>query len=225
MKRKMKRRVLSLLLGMGLLCVFSTAVYAHEIPDAGRTGSVTIEMRYDGKALDGGRLEIYRVGEVRENNGDYTFVKTAAFQSFRGTLENLQSEALAKQLKEYAKEKQIPAAGSGAAEDGRVVFDKLEPGLYLAVQTEAAQGYSLMNPFLVSVPLWQDGAYQYDITAIGKFELKKEPAPDTPPTPTPPKLPQTGQLNWPVPILTASGMILFAAGWVLRFCRRKEYDT
>lgn len=28
-------------------------------------------------------------------------------------------------------------------------------------------------------------------------------------------LPQTGQLNWPVPVLAVSGVLLFAAGWVL----------
>lgn len=35
-------------------------------------------------------------------------------------------------------------------------------------------------------------------------------------------LPQTGQLNWPVPVLAVSGMLLFAAGWVLK--RGKEQD-
>ena len=44
--------------------------------------------------------------------------------------------------------------------------------------------------------------------------------PDTPPTPpTPPagpeKLPQTGQLKWPVPVLAALGMLLLLAGSIL----------
>lgn len=33
------------------------------------------------------------------------------------------------------------------------------------------------------------------------------------------KLPQTGQLNWPVPVLTMVGLVLFITGWVL--CYRK----
>lgn len=36
--------------------------------------------------------------------------------------------------------------------------------------------------------------------------------------PTGPKLPQTGQLWWPVPFLALSGMVLFLMGWI----RRKE---
>lgn len=38
----------------------------------------------------------------------------------------------------------------------------------------------------------------------------------------PPKLPQTGQLNWPVPILLSCGGLLFILGCVLCFGRRKD---
>ena len=39
-------------------------------------------------------------------------------------------------------------------------------------------------------------------------------------------LPQTGQLNWPVPVLTVAGLGLFLAGWLLRFGRQgKHHDA
>lgn len=37
-----------------------------------------------------------------------------------------------------------------------------------------------------------------------------------------PKLVQTGQLNWPIPILAGSGVALFAIGWGLVFLKRKN---
>jgi len=37
----------------------------------------------------------------------------------------------------------------------------------------------------------------------------------------PQKLPQTGQLTWPIPVLTVAGMVLFALGWWLCFDNRK----
>lgn len=37
-----------------------------------------------------------------------------------------------------------------------------------------------------------------------------------------PRLPQTGQLWWPVPILAGAGMLVFAAGWLMR---RKEHEN
>ena len=33
---------------------------------------------------------------------------------------------------------------------------------------------------------------------------------------------QTGQLNWPVPVLACSGVLLFAAGWVLNRQGKKK---
>lgn len=46
--------------------------------------------------------------------------------------------------------------------------------------------------------------------------------PVSPENPDKPVLPQTGQLNWPVPVLACSGVLLFAAGWVLNRQGKKE---
>ncbi len=40
-------------------------------------------------------------------------------------------------------------------------------------------------------------------------------APGHPDNPVMSSLPQTGQLNWPVPVLAVSGVVLFAFGWAL----------
>lgn len=37
-----------------------------------------------------------------------------------------------------------------------------------------------------------------------------------------PKLVQTGQLNWPIPVLAGCGLLLFAVGWALVFLKRKK---
>lgn len=37
-------------------------------------------------------------------------------------------------------------------------------------------------------------------------------------------LPYTGQLWWPVPVLSAAGMVIFAVGWVMNICKRKRYE-
>ena len=46
--------------------------------------------------------------------------------------------------------------------------------------------------------------------------------PVSPGRPDNPVLPQTGQLNWPIPVLACSGVLLFAAGWVLNKKGKKE---
>lgn len=85
--------------------------------------------------------------------------------------------------------------------DGEIAFTGLELGLYLLVQHKAAKGYETAAPFLVSVPMEEDGVLRYDVDASPKVELEKKPEPTstTPPAPTDPRLPYTGQLNWPVP--------------------------
>ena len=47
--------------------------------------------------------------------------------------------------------------------------------------------------------------------------------PVSPSNPDKPVLPQTGQLNWPVPVLACSGVLLFAVGWVLNRQGKKEH--
>lgn len=37
-----------------------------------------------------------------------------------------------------------------------------------------------------------------------------------------PKLPQTGQMNWPIPVMTVSGLALFLLGWFLCFGRKRD---
>ena len=52
--------------------------------------------------------------------------------------------------------------------------------------------------------------------------MKEPNTPDTPDTPTEPVkpkdpvLPQTGQLNWPVPVMCISGLMLISIGILLR---------
>ena len=49
-----------------------------------------------------------------------------------------------------------------------------------------------------------------------------DPTEPTEPEPEDPELPKTGQLNWPVPILTILGLSFFTAGWILCFHRRRD---
>ena len=63
-----------------------------------------------------------------------------------------------------------------------------------------------------------NGRYVCDVDILPKSEPEKLPPPTSPSTPckpTAPKLPQTGQLTWPVPVLTAVGLLL-VIGFLLR---------
>lgn len=224
MKRFLHKLILPLLL-LVLLCLSVVPSWAHEVPDLKKTGSITLTLQYNGKPLSGGSFALYRVGTVTEKDGDYSFITAGTgFSAFSGSLDKLDA-ALAQKLKDYADSQKLQPVASAKNSGGKAVFSKVTPGLYLVVQTQRCTGYELLSPFLVSVPMNEDGHYRYDIDAAGKF--KPTPKPDTPDKPNTPgsHLPQTGQLNWPVPVLAGAGLVLFALGWRLCFGQRKRHET
>lgn len=227
MKRFLHKFILPLL-SLVLLCAAAVVPsWAHEVPDLKKNGSITLALQYVDRALSGGSFALYRVGTVTEKDGDYSFATDGTgFSAFSGSLDKLDA-ALAQKLKDYADSQKIQSVANAKNSDGKVVFSKVTPGLYLVVQTQRCTGYELLSPFLVSVPMNENGHYRYDIDAAGKF--KPTPKPDTPNTPNKPdkpgsRLPQTGQMNWPVPVLAGAGLVLFALGWWLCFGQRKRHE-
>ena len=50
-------------------------------------------------------------------------------------------------------------------------------------------------------------------------------ATEPPPTePGEPDLPQTGQLNWPIPLMAVAGLGFFVVGWTLCFGKKREHN-
>ena len=131
--------------------------------------------------------------------------------------------------------------------NGDLTLRGLEPALYLVLRTGTAPGNERyhMDPLLVSVPLPEDSRLTWAVTITPKFAGEgpaETPAPPAaPPSPAPgaspaptaaptsapqptaapgPTLPQTGQLNWPIPLLLVAGAALFMLGLALR--RKQE---
>lgn len=214
----MKKRIFSLLTAVLMISCLCGTVCAQEVPDLTRNGSLTITMSLNGAPLDSGSLTVCKIGDIVETNGNYSFQPVSQLTAYDISLENLEDPSLASLLTELAAEEDLPAISREITE-GAAFFEELAPGLYVVMQEAAAKGFAPINPFLISVPNFQDGVYQYEVTADPK--VPPEPAPEettkpTQPEPTDPELPNTGQLNWPVPVLAVSGLALFLVGWYLR---------
>ena len=292
MKQKSLRRrfaallLMLCLLAAGALPVLATSANIRLMDASGNPATGTIRVAlYDSakdKALSGGQLTLYRVAEVKRKNGDLSFEYCGDFYGCGIALGDLTDSTLADQLLEY-----MPQGARGTTKtvdaDGNAAFEDLELGLYLIVQSKASNGYAPIKPFLVSLPMAENGKWNYEVDAspkVGGYTPVNPDTPPVPPTPVPDKpgtpeqpteptnpdtpknpdgpdspvspgspdspvapgnpdnpvapgnpdnpalaghpdgavmsgLPQTGQLNWPVPVLAVSGVLLFAAGWVL----------
>ena len=255
--KSIRKRLAAVLAALTLLVWCAAPAFALEVVDLSRTGSIKVSL-YDSEtseAVGGGTLTLYRVAKVKKDNANLSFVYTNGFEDCGVELGDLSEGELAGRLAEKiaatAESTTVEISDLGVAE-----FGDLEVGLYLVVQTTAAENYNVINPFLVSVPIQENGSYVYDVDALPKVgtAAKKTPEPpdkpdeenpNTPAAPGPDNpdgwvlgahgekiylnpeapspdnpngyvmgahgLPQTGQLNWPIPVLAVTGAVLVAA--------------
>ncbi len=226
----MRKKIAVTLMVLALL--FGAAGHAHatESLDLERKCSLTLTMQWEGEKLSGGSLTICRVGQAVFADGAWTFLPIPELEESGVSLDHLNDTQLPNQLRQLAQEKQIPAHSS-PIQDGKAVFPDLTAGLYLVTQEDAGEGFSPISPFLISLPRWENEAYVYDLVAQPKVApepLPTEPSQPTEPTeptePPGPELPQTGMLNWPVPVMAAAGLTLFALGWYLRYGKKMRHE-
>lgn len=222
------RKWMSLLTALTLLLAAAMPVFAHEVPDPEQPGSITFALEWEGEPLDSGSLTIYRVGDIAQDDGNYSFTPVEALQNADISLEQPNDPALAQRLAELARELALEGV-TVPITDGKAVFDQVLPGLYVVCQDAetASDGFAPLAPFTISLPQWVDEGYVYEISARPKVGLEAaptEPSEPTEPTePDDPDLPYTGQLEWPIPVMAVCGLALFMMGWFLCFRKRDSH--
>ena len=66
--------------------VLGVRAQAHDVPDLSRKGSVTVTVRMGETPVAGGSLTLYRVGDIAEDDGNYSFALTEAFAASGASL-------------------------------------------------------------------------------------------------------------------------------------------
>ena len=221
------KKIAVFILSAVLLLGLSLTVYAAEAPDLSKKGSLTLTMVWDAEPLNSGSLTLYRIGNIENKENTYSFALLPQLQDSQLSLENLKDTALPQKLADLALQRELEPI-TAQIQNGEAVFPELETGLYVLTQAQAdaCDGFEAIQPFLISLPHWDGNTYIYDWKANPKVELEKTPAEPTTPLPTEPKdptLPQTGQLNWPVPVMAVSGLMFLLAGGLL--LGRKKVDS
>lgn len=280
-----------------LSAVPAFAAGGHAV-EFGRKGSITIGLhaQEDNVPISGAELSLYQAGELYYDDGDLAVRTCGAFASSGISLTDIQKEGLASELAEYAAKHNVEKTAVKTTDtQGKTSFEALPVGLYVVVQTKAAGGFALCEPFLVLLPMNEDGAWLYDINAEPKTDITrtmditvKKVWNDSPKDASRPAsvkiqllngdtvkdtvvlnagnnwtytwtgleksdrwsvreidvpkgytatysnqqytftvtntstLVQTGQLNWPIPVLAGCGVLLFAAGWYLVCVKGKK---
>ena len=219
-------KILLFLLTAFLLFSVSTPTLAVNVPDLSRKGSITVEVKdtESKTSVSGGSLTLYQIALAETDDGNYYFQYTESFKDCNLALDDIQTETHAEGYYTYVRHHNVKSMDKKEVSDGTAVFSNLELGLYLVVQEEAAEGYTAMAPFVISVPMRDGDSYIYDVDAApkaGTVTPDKNTTTTTTTTTTEKstqshpgsKLPQTGQLWWPIPVLAFSGLLFFAYGW------------
>ena len=224
---------LSMCLVMPLTAIPATAA-GNEFPDLDRTGSISITYKYynenTGKTepVSGGNsVGLFKVADVIIDNGfkfkvDDRFASAGEIPETSEELDNVNVD-LADAMAEIAMDYDFDIAPQETDANGRVSFEGLEVGLYLVMQAARGEGENkyYLSPFLITIPYRNaDGTLSYDVKADSKpLGIYKEQVPP-PPEPVPHKrIPQTGQLWWPVAVLGAAGVLLLTAGFIRKMKR------
>lgn len=181
--------------------------------------SLTIIYQYKGNGIEGVRIAIYRVADVTVTRGRVDYYLTEAFADYPADWPEMSVEDSIVYAKSIdVANKAADQKGTTDAE-GKIVFEDLTPGMYLIVQTEAAgeaAAYEKTDPYLLAVPMAEDGVWVDQVAAYPKTELK--PAPETP-------TPVTGDRSpifWLLVIGAADVVFFIVAGLVIARKRMQE---
>ena len=228
------KRIISIFVAVCMVFAMTAVVFAKETaassmsPDYNQRGSIVVEILSTDtkKAIPGGKMTLYKVAAAVPADGDNIFHLTEDFAGSGVNLDRIsESDAGAKELasvlETYVNHQKRAGEAVTVDDNGRAEWKDLELGLYLIVNTAAAEGYAPINSFLITVPRYLNESYVYDVTANPKAETANEAAANPPKQNTTTtisggKLPQTGQLWWPVPILAIAGMLFLMFGWYRR---------
>jgi len=181
-----------------LMGIFAAAVIvtggAVQAKAAENPGSIRVVMDGGERTVSSVAVALYHVGEPAEDGYSITESCGGGFVKGYDAQSPELAYWLAEQIVETGWEKELNV-------DGTVVFEGLQEGLYLLVQTRSEDGFLPAEPFLIPVPC----TGEWEVTAYPKTQKLHTEAP------------KTGQ--HPAPVLGAMGMVL--AGMGLAACVEK----
>lgn len=153
---------------------FSLSASAESF-DIGRHGSITVHYTDGTEGFEGLEIRAYRVAALH-SNGAYGLI--VPFSAYAVNVNNIRSQSewknAANTLASYIiADNIIPYCLMGTDENGVVIMENMETGLYLILAVNAERDgtvYSFEN-FFVVLPRPEQNSWDYDVEAIPKKDL------------------------------------------------------
>lgn len=216
MKKIMRKKIIISIISILSFMIISINSYASVI---GSFNFVAIDNK-NGEAIQDLDVVIIQVATKDPETGKY--VTTNGFEGTSFDLLDL-SESNLEDMKNYAAMNSEVTYRELTNTEGKFNIESVEEGSYLFVQASSHEVYT-MQTMLITIPEADgNGEENYNITVKPKIikivddeekEEEEEKLDD--------KVPQTGVLNWPVPVLAVSGVVLFSIGWIVFYTKSKK---
>lgn len=229
------KQIVNFILIIVAVFFMSYEVDAFEKIDTDRLSTLTVICEYEGKPLEGVELSLYHVASLNEY-GNATL--NPEFEIFTAKVDDFGNEwtkDVAGSLGKAIQDSSVTPYVSGiSGRDGNIRFENLPCGIYFVLGRRFELGNVIIHPEVAFESLpgkiyesseKEEFSYSYDYSCYLKpMDVEDISATDIPilstnaPTSAPHlgsgKLPQTGQLWWPVPILAMVGLTVFIIGFI-----------
>ena len=220
----LRKTLCCLMCCIAILCLTVSSVFAENWFDGPvQNGSIYFDFNSSNIKVTGGSFELRMVAYWDEDADALRWCEGWEDCGLALDEDGLFADKnAASRLFVYAEVEGIPAQTIQVGADGTVKIENLPMGLYLVTQNVAFDGCMNMRAALISVPMYLNGEWVFDVVAAPKLEPL---VPETSiPTTTGPGIiiPPTGQTNWPIPLLILGGCFLILLGLCVRKGKRHE---
>lgn len=168
MKIRISKIILVVVISMFGIINNVLALDNNNIVDFSRKGSIsiTLEDKDNNIYIEDAEITLYHVANLIEENHQFGYVYTDEFNDCSVSLDSLEITDLSNCVTN-----DMDGIKLNTNEDGNVVFESLDLGIYLIMQTNIVDGYSKIDSFLVMIPKVEDNKYVYNIESNPKTEI------------------------------------------------------
>ena len=172
----MRRKSKKILLAVILAFVFGVTV---PVLAAEKTGSITVELNEIGTNRKGVELECFHVAEQKGSEWHLTEAFAKSHAKPWNLSKSVEYKTTAKKLSDCAAATKLSSETRMTDREGKLVFSDLKEGIYLLCQKSGQKTYGVISPFLVCIPMEENGKLIYDVHTNTKGEDTKKitPAP------------------------------------------------
>lgn len=174
MTKNIKMFSVAVLIALVICFMPCISVFGFVVPDPDKPTSLSMTLKYSGDDVlyaSGAEITLYKVADCKTTSSAVSYDLTSGYAASGLDLDGKITQSMIDDLVKYTDSNSITGITKSTDNNGEVVFDGLESGVYLVSATSLPDGFSSFVPFLYYLPFFdQDtGAWVYDGVAEPKI--------------------------------------------------------